>query len=180
MIATTMFAGTERQAAFALSLLTEIYSGDRDAAQAAFDASVAAGKMGTRQAVSKGIDFLIAQRDARRAATRAAAPVAPVVAHGHYALPGAEAGAWEFYVVKAGTGRWAGRTFCNRYRSDYLDRLTMAQQAAVMGRIAEDVDAAGQAFAAQSERCRMCGRRLTDKPTAAKNGGYGPECVTKL
>jgi len=171
-----------RQRAFVLDMLAEVFPGQESADVLA--AAAARGAFATREATRASIDLLIARRDAARVAARAAgaATVAatPTVAHGHYALPGAEDGAWEFYVVKPGTGRWEGRTFCNRFRSDHLDRLTMRQQADVMARIAADVAMAGEAFARESARCRMCGRRLTDKPTAAKNGGYGPECVTKL
>ena len=63
----TTFAGTDRQAAFAVTMLTELH-GSGDAGQAAFDASVTAGKLSTRGQVRDAIDWLLAKRDEHRAA----------------------------------------------------------------------------------------------------------------
>lgn len=174
----TANVASPRQIAFILDMLAEVFPGQPAADVLA--AAVARGGFATRDAVRTSIDALIARRDAVRAAARSARPAAavtPSVPFGHYALPGAEAGAWEFYVVREGKGKWAGRTFVNRYRSDYTDRLTAGQQSAIMGRIAADVETAGQAFARETRHCRRCARRLTDIPTAERNGGWGPECV---
>lgn len=178
-MSTSTLAITDRQRAFVIDMLHVAFP-DQDADDM-FAVAADRGAFANAAATRASIDALIVRRDEARKAARAAAPAAarPVVAEGCYALPidGVEGG-WSFYRVKA--GRVPGRMFVNRFRSDALDRLSWAQQAAIMADIAVDVDAAGQAFARESECCRRCGRRLTDKPTAARNGGYGPECVTMI
>jgi len=103
---------------------------------------------------------------------------AAVVPAGHYAVE--YLGVLRFYAVVAGKGRWEGRTFVNRYHSDDLLDVHRTEAFAVRALIAADPEAAGQRFAAELTRCRRCARMLTDLATAAKNGGWGPECVKKV
>jgi len=124
-----------------------------------------------------------AVQDARRVQQAVAATPAPTapraaVPVGHYAVE--YQGALRFYAVVEGKGRWAGRTFVNRYHSDDLLDIHRTEALAVRALIAQDIEAAGQRFAAELTRCRRCARMLTDLPTAKRNGGWGPECVKKV
>lgn len=167
---------TPRQSAFIRQLIAEVFPG-----QSADDLIAEAGRRGgfaTFEATRNSIDMLIARRDAARVISAPNAPATsnPVPA-GLYALPAGD-GAWDFYKVVEGTGKWAGRTFVNRFRSDFEDRLTAAEQRRTLGLIAAaGAETAGRAFAEHTQCCRRCGRMLTDIPTATKNGGWGPECV---
>jgi Family of unknown function (DUF6011) len=113
-----------------------------------------------------------------RAADRDGAGRATVVPAGHYAVE--YLGTMRFYAVVEGKGRWAGRTFVNRYHSDDLLDVHRTEAFAVRAEIAKDVEAAGRRFVELTTRCRRCARRLTDLETAKVNGGFGPECVKKV
>jgi hypothetical protein len=94
---------------------------------------------------------------------------------GYYAVE--YAGVLRFYAVREGKGKWEGRTFLNRYRSDYQDRVYRAEQEAVYGAILADPQAARMRFAVETTHCYMCGRRLTDAVSRAR--GIGPDCATR-
>lgn len=168
-----------RQAAFVLSMLAEIFA---DAPAGSADAILARnidrGLFADRNATRASIDALIAKRDAfradRRKATPAAAPACEVTP-GYYAVE--YSGVMRFYKVVAGKGKWAGRTFVNRYKSDDEMRVSRTESNAVLALIAADQERCGERFAELLTRCRRCGRMLTDLPTAKINGGFGPECV---
>lgn len=125
-------------------------------------------------------DAVTTARQVQTTARQSPAPTgrAAVVPPGHYAVE--YLGTLRFYAVVEGKGRWEGRTFVNRYHSDDLLDVHRTEAFAVRAAIAADVEAAGQRFAAELTRCRRCARMLTDLATAAKNGGWGPECVKKV
>jgi len=79
-----------------------------------------------------------------------------------------------FYAVKAGKGKWEGRTFINRYKSDELGRVFRPEQAVVVAAILADPEAARQTFARETTHCYVCGRRLTD--AESRRLGIGPDC----
>jgi hypothetical protein len=180
MNSTTTPCITPRQEAFILDLLREAFPADDPQDRmilAAFN-----GAFASPAATRRSIDKLIEHRDAARKAARATRPVEETVSipAGHYALRSrtVEDG-WDFYKVVE--GRNPGVRFVNRFRSDYLDRMTWSAQREVLAAIAErGADQAGYDFAHELECCRRCARTLTDIPTARKNGGYGPECVKKV
>lgn len=72
-----------------------------------------------------------------------------------------------FVELKRSTGQW---TFVPWKRFLGNGRLWRAATALV-----EAPEAAGQAYALRSNRCRRCGRALT--VPASINAGYGPECA---
>ena len=175
-----------RQESFVRDMLADVFAGAPDGTvETIYARNEAAGLFATREAVRHAIDTLIVKRDAvraeRRAAVRAAgsvsAPTADVPA-GCYALD--YEGTLRFYRFKAGKGRHEGRVFCNRFRSDYLDRVPRNEETFVREVIATDIAGAAMRFVTEKRCCHMCGRNLTDVPTAIANGGYGPECVKKI
>lgn len=173
-----------RQAAFIVAMLAEIFEGaPAGTADAVLARNIESGMFATYADMKASLEKLITKRDAVRKARKAAGPAVRVadavtVAPGYYAVE--RAGTLYFYKIVEGKGRWAGRTFVNRYRSDDEVRVSHTEAADVRRIIAADPEAAGKRFAAELTRCRRCSRMLTDLPTAEVNGGYGPECVKKV
>lgn len=122
----------------------------------------------TKKAASAEIDRLMKMPKVGVAAKAEEVKVEP----GYYAVE--YAGVLRFYKVKEGKGKWTGRTFINRYKSDYLDRTSRAEQAAARVAIAADPHAAAVRFAAEIGACYACGRQLTD--AESRRLGIGPEC----
>lgn len=109
------------------------------------------------------------------APARPVALVRPAVtlADGCYAVE--RAGTLYFYrVVTKSEGRWAGRQFVNRFRSDDLLPVTRREQDEVRALIAADVEAARMRFAQELTRCYVCGKMLTDD--LSRTLGIGPVC----
>jgi hypothetical protein len=114
-----------------------------------------------------------------RATTPAAAPTAPVVPDGRYAIDGPD-GATRFYRVNTPTeGRWAGRTFVEVQASDehYPLRDAAARQA-ILATIAADRMGALARYGHELGHCGVCGRTLTDEESRAR--GIGPICFAAL
>jgi len=154
---------TERQRAFIASLVA-----DRDV-PAGVD--VSAVETLTSREASNLISTLQSYPRKRANADRDLhAPATPPA--GHYAVEYGDV--LRFYVVKPGKGRWEGRTFLNRFRSDYMDRVGRDETAAVYAAINSDVEAARKRFSDETVCCYACGRRLTDAESRAL--GIGPEC----
>ena len=175
---------TPRQQSFVADMLAEIFAGQpAGTAESILARNIDRGLFCDRAATKASIDALIVKRDAARADRRAAgravgsAPVT-VAPAGYYAVD--YAGALRFYRIVAGKGRHEGRTFVNRFKSDDETFVSRREYAAVMALIVADIEAAAMRFVNESKHCRMCGRRLTDLPTALGNRGYGPECVKKV
>jgi hypothetical protein len=169
---------TERQAGFVAGMLAEIF---RDAPEGTADAVLARnidrGLFCDWKATKASIDALIVKRDAVRAERRAAAPTVTAsgvadVEPGYYAVT--YEGVLRFYAFRAGKGRHAGRVFCNRFRSDYLDRVGAREQAHVRAAIVADVAGTRALFASEIGSCWRCARTLTD--ALSRELGIGPEC----
>jgi hypothetical protein len=157
---------TEKQAALIVSLCDTLYGTDGPAKAASLIADSP-----TVSLASGTIDALIALRKARPAS--AAPTVVEVMPEpGYYAVP--VEGVLKFFTVREGTGRWEGRRFLNRYRSDYLDRPGAAERKAAVAAILADPHDAALTFARETVRCFTCGRRLTDAVSRA--AGQGPDC----
>jgi len=174
---------SERQAGFVRDMLADIFAGAPEGtAEAVLARNIECGLFASRDAARKAIDALIVKRDDVRKARRASGAVATVaevaVAAGYYAIE--RAGTLYFYRIVEGKGRWAGRTFVNRYKSDDEIKVSRTEAADVRRIIAADPEAARMRFARELTRCTRCGRMLTDIPLAESNGGYGPECVKKI
>lgn len=122
----------------------------------------------TKSAASEEIGRLLKMPKAGNAAKAEEVAVEP----GYYAVE--YEGVLRFYKVKEGKGRWEGRTFINRYKSDYLDRTSRVEQYLARVAIAADPKAAAMRFAAEIGRCYACGRTLTD--AESRRLGIGPEC----
>ena len=103
---------------------------------------------------------------------RPALPPFPVVEPGRYALE--KDGVVRFYNV---TRSATGRTEIKRYMSDALVSIRMGEGVAALREIEKDPAGAAFLFAAESERCFVCGRRLTDPESMAL--GIGPDCAAK-
>lgn len=158
---------TEKQVAFARSLAADVHG------ENAPEFLLAHGEEGTfedSKATSLLIDALLA---AKKAMPRAAVAQDDVPEPGYYAVEYGDV--LRFYAVKAGKGKWEGRTFINRFRSDYQDRVFHAEQKAVFAAILADPVAARQTFARETVHCFRCGRKLTD--AVSRDRGVGPECV---
>jgi hypothetical protein len=172
---------TERQEKFVRDMLAEVFA---DAPEGTADGvlarNVAAGMFADREATRNAIDKLIEKRDAVRAERRTAgrrtgvagAASMPEIEPGYYAAE--YLGVLRFYAFREGKGRHAGRVFCNRFRSDYLDRVGAAEQAVIRAAIAADVNEARMTFAREIKSCWRCARTLTDE--LSRELGIGPEC----
>ena len=163
---------TEKQEAFAASLLREVNGDERG--EELLAEHRAAGTFDDRRETSNLIDALMGIRKAQRAdaGRRADAGVVwPEV--GYYCVE--YDGDLRFYAIRAGRGKWEGRTFCNRFRSDELGRVGRAEQMAVLASINADPEAAAKRFADETVRCFSCGRRLTDQESRRR--GQGAECA---
>jgi Family of unknown function (DUF6011) len=121
------------------------------------------------KATSALIDALL---ERKREMPRAKAEFVTVPEPGYYAVEWA--GALRFYAVRKGKGKWEGRTFLNRFRSDFQDRVYRAEQEAVFEAILADPNAARMTFARETTHCYVCGRRLTDE--TSRELGIGPDC----
>jgi hypothetical protein len=95
---------------------------------------------------------------------------------GYYAVPWR--GVLRFYCVREGQGRWAGRRFLNRFRSDDLDRPTRQEVEDVYAAILADPAAASKCFSDETVCCQVCGRRLTDPES--REIGIGPICRKEI
>jgi hypothetical protein len=122
---------------------------------------------------SQTIEWLLAQ-------PRKAGAVSPDQATtpepGYYAVEWR--GVLRFYCVREGQGRWTGRRFLNRFRSDDLDRPTRQEQADVYAAILADPAKAQKTFADETVCCYVCGRRLTD--AESREIGIGPVCRKEI
>jgi hypothetical protein len=160
----TFSPATDRQVAYIRSLASErvVSAEDTIIVGAAVDLS--------RSAASALIDRLLASpRQAPAARPQQAATPEP----GYYAVEYGDV--LKFYVVREGRGRWEGRRFLNRFRSDYTDRVGRDEQRAVYAAITADPQAAAMRFADETTLCYRCGRRLTD--AESRERGIGPVCV---
>jgi uncharacterized protein (DUF2236 family) len=154
-----------KQIDFARTLITEL---EGDNAEEFFQAHVEAGTFDSMPLTSGLIDALIARK---RALPRAVADMA-MPTPGYYAVE--YQSVLRFYAVKAGKGKWEGRTFINRFRSDELGRVFRPEQAEVVATILADPEAAAKTFAVETTHCYVCGRRLTD--AVSRELGIGPDC----
>ena len=84
-------------------------------------------------------------------------------------------GTLRFYRLRTSPdGRWEGRQWCNRFRSDHADRVGPAEETAVRAAILGATEQAAAAFSAKIGVCYICGRTLTDATSRAY--GIGPVC----
>lgn len=100
---------------------------------------------------------------------------------GRYALPNG-AGATNkhsFYVVeRADEGRWAGKTFLKRYKSDDEQNIPVNQAITILTRLAADTQGYMLLFGQLEKHCGHCGRRLTNDVSRAR--GIGPKCAQNM
>ena len=161
---------TPRQIEFVEELAAEVH---RDNAAEFMLGHRESGTFDDRAATSKVIDALIAARkDARRHAA-AKAPAIDMPDAGYYAVE--YDGALRFYRVAEGKGRWEGRRFINRFKSDELGRVSRLESGVVADAINADPMGAAMLFARELTRCHRCGRMLTDE--ASRRRGIGPDCA---
>lgn len=126
-------------------------------------------------ATSQAIDWLLSMpRDPR--------PVDITEQHipsGRYAIVNAD-GSVSFYRVNTPQdGRWAGRTFVDRYASD--DRIPVrdrVERTRVLDAIGTDPHGAMALYGREVGRCGNCGRMLTDE--TSREIGIGPDCCERL
>lgn len=177
---------TENQQRYLSDLLAKITSEPvRDALKADLNTLYTNRLLDTREA-SRQIDRVKAVIAAQ--AVVAAAPVQapqapvqaprlpfPVVAPGRYAVEMAE-GVRFYNVTRSATGR----TEAKRYVSDNLTSIRIGEVVAALREIEKDPKAAALLFAERTERCYVCGRRLTDNTEGGSMAkGIGPDCEAK-
>lgn len=146
----------------------------------------------TRRDASAKIDLLIGESKKVRAARAAAAPVTPASVATAAGVPAARPAlvfpdpgyycveyndALRFYRVKEGKGYYAGRFFIDRFKSDELRNITMAEKIAVLSSINADPAVAAMRFAIEQTRCFSCGRMLTDEVSRLR--GQGADCYNR-
>ena len=146
----------------------------------------------TRRDASAKIDLLIGESKKTKAARAAAAPVVPAPVAATAAVPAARPAlvfpdpgyycveyndALRFYRVKEGKGYYAGRFFIDRFKSDELRNITMAEKIAVLSSINADPAVAAMRFAIEKTRCFSCGRMLTDEVSRLR--GQGADCYNR-
>lgn len=170
IIAREGIPATARQEEFLAELAAEVHG---DNAPEFILAHREGGTFDDRAATSRVIDALMQARKDMRARARAADDRRyDDVEPGYYATE--YQGVLRFYRVAEGKGRWAGRTWLNRFRSDELGRVGRDEAVVVRKAIAADPLGAGMLFARELTRCRVCGRMLTDEKSRAL--GIGPDC----
>ena len=155
-----------KQVAFAQKLAEQVHG------ENAAEFLAAHGEEGTFdsiKATSLLIDALLARA---KEMPRAKAAQVEFPAPGYYAVPYQDV--LRFYRVAAGKGKYEGRTFINRDRSDFQDRVYREEQASVIASILADPVAARKRFAVETTHCWTCGRRLTDE--LSRSLGQGPDC----
>ena len=155
-----------KQVAFAQKLAEQVHG------ENAAEFLAAHGEEGTFdsiKATSLLIDALLARA---KEMPRAKAAQVEFPAPGYYAVPYQDV--LRFYRVAEGKGKYAGRTFINRYRSDFQNRVQRTEQEAVVKAILRDPAAARKRFAEETAHCWTCGRRLTDE--LSRSLGQGPDC----
>ena len=173
-----------------VELVKKLYS-EIDPESGARRAEVFLAENPTRRDASLKIDTLI-ERSKKLKAAAAAHPVAPAPVAAAAAVPAARVerpalvfpepgyyaveyqNALRFYRVKEGKGYYTGRKFLDRFKSDELRSITLAERMAVLDLINADPDRAGMRFAVELTRCRICGRMLTDEISRLR--GIGPDC----
>lgn len=156
---------SERQKSFITSLCSEL--GRPGEAEAFFATSP------TSAQASDLISRLLTEKKALPRAAAPAAPALPMPSPGYYAVHYGDR--LNFYRVADGKGRWAGRRFLNRYKSDYLARIPNDERATVTREILADEGKAALRFAKELTRCYCCGRMLTDEVSRLR--GIGPDCA---
>jgi hypothetical protein len=109
---------------------------------------------------------------------KAPAPEFPVPV-GYYAIPSRKPGQdLDFFCIKAGKGKWEGRTFVNEViggRVVFGVRLSRDEQAAaVEGILAVGIEATRKRYADEIGNCWNCNKLLTDNESRAL--GIGPVC----
>ena len=158
---------SERQKSFITALCAELgRPGDAEAFFATSPSSAQASDL---------ISRLLAEKKDRPRAAAVAAVLLPMPSPGYYAVHYGDR--LNFYRVADGKGRWAGRRFLNRYKSDYLTRISADERATVQREICADEGKAALRFAQELTRCYCCGRMLTDETSRLR--GIGPECYGK-
>jgi Family of unknown function (DUF6011) len=157
---------SQKQIDFARTLINEL---EGDNAEEFFQAHIEAGTFDSMPVTSGLIDALL---ERKRAQPRGAAEFGVMPKPGYYCAN--YQGVLRFYRVVAGKGKWEGRTFINRYKSDELGRVFRAEQSEVVPLILADPEAAAKLFAEATEHCYVCGRRLTD--ALSRELGIGPDC----
>lgn len=158
---------SEKQIAFARSLAEQVHGPDN--APEFLAAHEEEGTFLDSKATSLLIDALLAAPKAPRKVEDA--PKMPD--SGYYCAE--YLGVLRFYAVKPGKGKWEGRVWLNRFRSDFQDRVGREEQRVVVAAILADPIAAREQFARETVHCFRCGRKLTDQ--ASRDRGVGPECV---
>lgn len=174
---------TEAQAALVKKLYLEI-----DPMLGADRARVWLSEPRNRHDASVHIDILIGESKAKRRhdadiAARAVPVTATVSAPARpdltYPEPGYYAVFFEhtlrFYRVKEGKGRYTGRSFLDRFKSDELRNIRYPEKVEVLRLINADPDEAAMRFAVELTRCHVCGRMLTDEISRLR--GIGPDCL---
>lgn len=174
----TTFAGTDRQAAFAVTMLTELH-GSADAGQAAFDASVAAGRLSTRGQVRDAIDWLLAKRDEHRAARKAAGQVTALGVVAKHDLVHGDCLTGTFGIARVVKAQ-AGHLYATRLEGEgaTADYSYWAGGLAIMGRDAtlrKLTLAEAIALSAARGKCIRCNRTLKLAESIA--AGMGKVCA---
>jgi hypothetical protein len=117
-----------------------------------------------------------------QAKAEAPAPEPFPVPLGYYAIPSRKGNDLDFFCIKAGKGKWEGRTFVNEViggRVAFGVRLSRDEQAAaVEGILAVGIEAARKRYADEIGNCWNCNKLLTDDESRAL--GIGPVCRKDL
>lgn len=165
------YPATDAQVQFVRDLAAEVH---KDNAAEFLLAHEESSTFADRAETSRVIDALLAaKRDMRRRAGAAADKAIVWPEESRYAV--VYEGVLRFYRVVEGKGRWEGRRFLNRHKSDELGRVGRDEQKVVLAAINADPMGAQMLFARELTRCYICGRMLTDE--ASRAAGIGPDCA---
>lgn len=84
-----------------------------------------------------------------------------------------------FYRVRRPiTGKYAGRTYVDRYSSDSVVRMPWGEAADVLDAIARNPLQSAILYGQRTERCGICHRKLTKKESRER--GIGPVCASRM
>jgi hypothetical protein len=140
----------------------------------------------TAREVSDNIDRLKVEgftgRGRATVAGTTALPSGDVVPAGRYAVFNDDQSVNDiaFYKVdRPDTGKWAGYVFVKQIVGPDEQRLSKANTAAVLNKIAaEGADVASARFGHETRKCGVCNTNLTNK--ASRERGIGPDCAKNM
>jgi hypothetical protein len=179
---------SEAQVGYAKKLLSQlnaVYTAERpieDLGRSTDGRELLDGLVAARKAKTSGLPYKLpanVAQSANPASETAIRTVVPEIPHGYYATPSATGNNdYDFWFVNVVTreGKWEGFRSVSRVIGGRSPVRVPGKTRVAALKTIEDfgVDKAGNLFADEMERCRKCGRHLTDELSRKRR--MGPDC----